>query len=43
VSPLLIKRREGKKETLIKRGEFFIIFPSPSQGEGGGGVHSLIG
>jgi hypothetical protein len=29
--------------SLQKRGEFFITFPSPSQGEGGGGVHSLIG
>jgi len=24
--------------SLKKRGEFFITFPSPSQGEGGGGV-----
>jgi len=34
----LFKEGGRKKGTLIKRGEFFITFPSPSQGEGEGGV-----
>jgi len=41
VSPLLIKRGEGKRDS-YKEGRILYYFPSPSQGEGEGGVAGRI-